>query len=126
MNMKPPLHRPVAVPKGVSFDYLLASRKQWVSLRETGEIIGMSESFVEKLFDSGKLGTVHSYNGANGQRQTKRVHRAAVIDLLTRSACYDAETKLQSFLSRLREFTPDELRTIITVAQRQIAAAVGQ
>ena len=114
------------IPAQSPFDYLLPGAKQWFSLRETGEIIGMSESFVEKLFDAGKLDTVHVYNGGDGQRRTKRVRRAAVIDLLARTGCYEPGAKLQIFLSRLREFTPDQLRTIVTVAQRRIAAVAGQ
>ena len=117
---------PISSAEPGPFDYLLPGKRQWFSLRETGEIIGMSESFVENLFDSGKLDTIHAYNGGDGQRLTKRVHRAAIIDLLARTACYDAPTKLQVFLSRLREFTPDQLRTIVTVVQRQLAAAEGR
>lgn len=124
-NQRHPTVSAVAAEQG-PFDYLLPGKKQWFSLRETGEIIGMSESFVENLFDAGKLDTVHAYNGADGQRLTKRVHRAAVIDLLAKTACYDPGAKLQLFLSRLREFTPDQLRTIVTVAQRQIAAAAAR
>jgi hypothetical protein len=97
------------------FDFLLPATKQWFHLGEIAKLIGMSESFVEVLYDRGEI-SGHEYNAGTGQRMAKRVPRAFVVALLVKSARYNAETKQQAFLSCLHEFSADQLRQIATAA----------
>ena len=98
------------------FDFLLPAGKQWYSLAEIAKIIERSEAFVAALYQEGRLLSGHSYSAGTGQRTTKRVPRCFVISLLVKTAQYDAEIKLQAFLSCLHEFGVDHLRQIATAA----------
>ena len=114
------------------FDFLMPANRQWFRLREVADLIGMGETFVEKLYDEGTQLTGHEYNAGTGQRMTKRIPRAFVIALLLKTARYDGDAKLQMFLSCLNEFSPDRLRQIATAANclcqsksRQASAATA-
>jgi hypothetical protein len=114
------------------FDFLMPVNRQWFRLREAAELIGMGETFIEKLFDEGIQLSGHEYNAGTGRRMTKRIPRAFVIALLLKSARYDGDVKLQMFLSCLNEFGPDRLRQIATAANglcqqksRQASAAAA-
>jgi len=97
------------------FNWLVPS-KQWFTLGEIAKIINRSESFVAALYQEGRLLSGHSYNAGTGQRKTKRVPRCFFISMLVKTAEYDAETKLQAFLTCLHEFSTDQLRQIATAA----------
>ena len=97
------------------FAYLLPATKQWFLLGEVAAVIGMSESFVEALYDQGRI-CGHEFNAGTGQRMAKRIPRAFVVALLTKSARYESEAKLQAFLGCLCEFSPDQLRQLATAA----------
>lgn len=105
------------------FDWLVPG-KQWFHLKEVAALIGMSETFVKSLLDTGDL-AAHEWNAAGGERMSKRIPRAFVVSLLVKSARYDAETKLTAFLSCLREFTPDQLRAISLRASQMAMKGKG-
>jgi GTPase involved in cell partitioning and DNA repair len=98
------------------FDYLLPAGKQWWTLREVAALTRLAKSTVEKFYDEGRLLSGQSYCAGAGLRFTKRVPRCFVITFLVKTAQYDAETRLQAFLSCLPEFSGDQLRQIATVA----------
>ena len=100
---------------GGRFEYLLPVTKQWFRLGEVAVVIGMSESFVEALYDQGRI-FGHEFNAGTGQRMAKRVPRAFVVTLLTKSARYESEAKLQAFLGCLCEFSAAELHQVATAA----------
>lgn len=62
--------------------------REWFTLRQAGEALGLSESTVEKLYDAGKL-TGHSHNAGRGEREHKRILRLAVVAYAMRTADYD-------------------------------------
>jgi len=65
----------------LQFDWLLGERQFW-SLKSAAGLLGLSDSFLEKLWDSGRL-SGHEYNAGRGQRQTKRIPRVFLVALLT-------------------------------------------
>jgi len=95
----------------LQFDWLLGDR-QWWTLKAAAAVLGMGESFVEKLFDAGVQLSGHEYNAGAGARMTKRIPRAFLVALLINTARYDASTRLEAFVSCRRHFTPDERRRI--------------
>lgn len=100
----------------LGFGWLVPS-KQWFKLGEIAKIIGMGKTFVENLYDEGRLLSGHTHNAGTGQRRTRRVPRAFVVALVVKTAGYDAETKLQAFTSCLSEFTAAQLRQIAALAE---------
>lgn len=116
--------RKAAAEATLQFDWLLGDR-QWWSFKAVEGITGLSDSFVEKLWDDAQHDlhiSGHEYNGGKGLRNTKRVARAFVVQLLVKSARYDAEQKLHAYLSCLREFSAADLLTISREAQRLAAS----
>lgn len=112
--------RHAAARDTLQFDWLLGER-QWWTFKAIESVTGLSDSFVEKLWDDAQHDlhiAGHEYNAGKGQRMTKRVPRAFVVTLLVKSARYTASEKLDSYLSCLREFTREELITISREAQR--------
>lgn len=63
--------------------------KEWFTLREAAELMGLSESFVEKLYDGGSQLAGHNHNAGAGVRMSKRVPRVWLVAYLTRTATYD-------------------------------------
>ncbi len=118
MSVLPPAQvRRAAAHATLSFDWLVPA-KPWFTPREVGNLVGMSDCFIEKLLDEGRQIAGHEYNGGAGKKFSKRVPRAFVINLLIKSARYDAETKLEAFLSCLREFSQQELLVIAEAARK--------
>jgi hypothetical protein len=115
---------PLSTASASPFDFLMPESRQWFRLGEVAQLIGMSEGFVEKLYDEGTQLSGHEFNAGTGQRLTKRVPRAFVVALLIKSARYEAGAKLPAFLSCLREFTPEELSAIAAAAGRICAEKI--
>ncbi len=112
--------RQAAAKATLQFDWLVPHKPSF-SFREVCGITGLSDSFIEKLFDAGRELSGHEYNGGRGERMTKRVPRAFVIALLIKSARYDADTKRDALVSCLREFDAADLLIIAEEARKQIA-----
>jgi len=72
------LHLPFAIPA-----------KEWFSPREAALVLGLSERFIEKIYDEGRQLSGHSHNGATGARMTKRIPRIWILSYLLRTAEYD-------------------------------------
>ena len=108
----------------LQFDWLLGDAN-FYSFKRAETLTGLSDSFLEKLWDGEHHGlhiSGHEYGaGEKGVRMTKRIARVFMVTLLVKSARYNPETKLAAFISCLREFGPADLFQVITVAQRLMA-----
>jgi len=102
----------------LQFDWLLGERQFW-SLKSAAGLLGLSDSFLEKLWDQGQIAG-HEFNAGRGERLTKRIPRAFVVALLVRSANYSSEAKLQTYMSCLREFGEIELQQLVREAEAEI------
>jgi hypothetical protein len=71
--------------------------KEWFTQREAGAVLGLSESMVEKLYDSGAL-TGHSHNAATGRRSAKRILRVALVAYAIRTSDYTDESLVDALL----------------------------
>lgn len=105
----------------LNFDWIVP-QKPMLRIREIAAATGMGETFIEDEFKASEK--FHAYNGGAGKRDSIRVPRLFVIELLVKSARYDAETKLDAALSILREFSGVELLRIAEAA-RDLAAKKG-
>ncbi|ACB76679.1 hypothetical protein [Opitutus terrae] len=108
--------RQAAAAATLQFDWLLPD-KPFLRVAEIAARTGLGTTFIEEAF--GAAGKCHRYNGGDGKRDTLRIPRAFAIELLVRSAKYDAETKVQAVESLAREFAPDEALRISAAFQRQ-------
>jgi hypothetical protein len=115
--------RNAAAKATLNFDWQVPFKPSF-SLKEVAAMTGLSDSFIEKLFDEGSQIAGHEYNGGKGERMTKRIPRLFVITLLVKSAKYDAETRVDAIISCLREFKGHELLNIAEAA-RQLAVKNG-
>lgn len=106
--------RKAAAESTLQFDWLLGDR-QFFTFKSIAALTGMSDSFIEKLWDDAQhalhLGG-HGYNAGNGLKSSKRVPRVFVVRLLVKSATYNADQKLDAVASCFREFTRHELETL--------------
>jgi hypothetical protein len=106
--------KPAAPEPQLEFDWLLGERNFW-SLAAAGSLLGLSDSFLERLWDDPQhrqhLGG-HSYNAGKGLRMTKRIPRAFLVRLLVTSANYDAAMKRQCVESLAREFNAADCAAI--------------
>ncbi len=100
----------------LQFDWLVPD-KAMLKVSEVVAATGMRTTFVEEWFAE----KCHRYGAAaDGQPETEaervrapmRIPRSFVIELLVRSAKYDAETKLQAVMGLAREFTAEECEWI--------------
>jgi len=103
----------------LQFDWLLGDRQFW-SLKSAAGLLGVSDSFLEKLWDQGQI-SGHEYNGGAGERHTKRIPRAFLVVLLVGSARYTSEEKLLTYLGVLRQFADAELDQVIAAADAEKA-----
>lgn len=109
--------RIAAAKSTLQFDWLVPHKPSF-SFKEVCAITGLSDSFIEKLFDAGRELSGHEYNGGRGERMTKRVPRTFLVALLIKSARYDAETKRDALVSCLREFGAADLFLIAEEARK--------
>jgi hypothetical protein len=91
--------------------------KGMFSLREAAAVLGMSESFVEKLYDAGRELSGHEHNAGDGLRVTKRIPRVWLVAYMVRTARYDNETLVDALLAALRLCSREQ--------QRRVHAALG-
>lgn len=96
--------------------------KEWFSLGEAAAICGMSETFMEKLFDAAEehgKGEMfgHKHNAGAGARMTKRIPRLFVVAYLVRTATYDNDTLVDCLTAALRHCSREQ--------QRRLHAALG-
>ena len=101
----------------LQFYWLLGERQFW-SLKSAAGLLGVSDSFLEKLWDAGQI-SGHEYNAGRGERQTKRIPRAFLVALLVETARYSSESKLTAFISCLRQFAGAELDQVIAAANSE-------
>lgn len=92
-------------------------QQEWFTLRRAGEVLGLAESTIEKLYDGGAL-TGHSHNAASGERQHKRVLRCALIAYAIRTADYTDESLADALVSCLPHLPPTTLLRISEHARR--------
>src|SRR5688572_23847359 len=96
--------------------------KEWFSLREVAALSGMSESYVEKKFDEGKILSGHVHNGGSGARETKRIPRVWFIAFMLNTAGYDDVSLGHALLSCLKHI-PLESRIWIESECRRLNTA---
>lgn len=89
------LHLPFAIPA-----------KEWFSPREAAAVIGVSERFIEKLYDEGRQLAGHSHNGGTGARMTKRIPRTWILSYLLRTATYDDASLIDALCAAAPRLTP--------------------
>jgi hypothetical protein len=92
--------------------------KEWFSQREAGAVLGLSESAVEKLYDSGAL-TGHSHNAAKGERYAKRILRVSLIAYAIRTADYTEESLTDALLGCLPHLPAPALLRISIEARKR-------
>lgn len=100
--------------------------REWHSPRSVGEVIGMSEGFVEKLFDEGRQLSGHVHNAGRGVRETKRIPRVWVAAYLMRTARYDLDTLVQAITAGFRRLSTPLLRRIVAAAEAEIDRREGR
>ena len=103
----------------LQFDWLLGERQFW-SLKSAAGLLGVSDSFLEKLWDAGQI-SGHEFNAGRNLRMTKRIPRAFLVALLVATARYSGEAKLQAVISTFREFGVTDLRTMRAAIDAEIA-----
>ena len=91
--------------------------KGMFSLREAADVLGVSESFVEKLYDAGRELSGHEHNAGAGLRMTKRIPRVWLVAYMVRTARYDNEALVNALIAALRSCSRDQ--------QRRVHAALG-
>lgn len=74
--------------------------KEWFTLRESGSVLGLSESMAEKLYDLGDL-TGHSHNAGRGERHHKRVLRISLVAYAIRTADYSDDSLAEALVAAL-------------------------
>lgn len=94
--------------------------QEWFTLRQAGAVLGLSESTAEKLYDRGEL-TGHSHNAGRGERDHKRVLRAAVIAYAIRTADYEDASFDQLLLDSLRHLSAPRLLALADALRRMAA-----
>lgn len=91
--------------------------QEWFTLGRAGEVLGLAESTVEKLYDRGDL-TGHSHNAGDGLRKHKRVLRVSLIAYAVRTADYTDESLGDALVVSLRHLPAATLMRVTAEAQR--------
>lgn len=92
--------------------------KEWFSLKEVATLSGMSESYVEKKFDEGKILSGHVHNGGTGARETKRIPRSWFIGWMIKTAEYNDASLGDAFVSCLKNLPEPTLLRISAASTR--------
>jgi hypothetical protein len=92
--------------------------KDWFPLREAASICGMSETFMEQLFDAGEKISGHKHNARDGRRWTKRIPRVWLVSYLVRTAEYDDPALVDALVGCLRFCSREQ--------QKRVHASLGQ
>lgn len=104
------LHLPFTVPA-----------KEWFTPAEAARVLGLSERFIEKLYDEGTQLAGHSHNGGDGLRMTKRIPRVWLVAYAVKTATYDDASLADALLTCLPRFAPATLLRLADAARRQAA-----
>lgn len=99
--------RKAAEEATLQFDWLVP-HKDMLKVAEVVAATGMQTTFIEEYFAD----KCHRYIPHERARAPMRIPRAFVLELLVKSAKYDAAAKLQSVMSLAREFTAEECEFI--------------
>jgi hypothetical protein len=91
--------------------------KGMFSLREAAAVMGMSESFTEKLYDAGRELSGHEHNAGAGLRVTKRIPRVWLVAYMLRTARYENTTLVDALIAALHSCSREQ--------QRRVHAALG-
>lgn len=105
------LHLPFAIPA-----------KDWFSPAEAARIMGLSERFIEKLYDEGTQLAGHNHNGGDGLRMTKKIPRVWLVAYAIRTATYDDPALFDALLCCLPRFTPQTLLKLADAARKAASA----
>lgn len=92
--------------------------KEMFTLREAAAIMGLSESFVEKLYDAGVQLAGHSHNAGTGARMTKRIPRVWLVAYMIRTAHYDDASLADALLGCLPRLPAATLLRVAATASR--------
>lgn len=104
--MKRPTSIPFPLPAG-----------QWFTFQKAGEVLGLSESYIEKLYDLGSL-TGHSHNAGRGQRMHRRILRLSLVAYAISTADYGDESLGDEILLALPHLPKSTLQRVIGEARR--------
>lgn len=93
--------------------------REWFSLAQAAALCGMSETFMEKLFDTAAEkgeGEIfgHRHNAGAGERMTKRIPRVFVVSYLVKTATYDNDALVDCLIGALRQCSPEQQRRVHT------------
>lgn len=80
--------------------------KEWFNICEVAQICGMSERFIEKLYDQGTKIAGHTHNGGTGARMTKRIPRVWIVAYLVSTATYDDPALVDAFVAAGLRLSP--------------------
>lgn len=95
--------------------------KEWFSPIESARVLGLSERFIEKLYDEGRQLSGHSHNAGSGQRMTKRIPRIWLVTYAIRTARYSDESLGDALITCLPHLSAAALLRIAD-ASRRLAA----
>ena len=114
MSFLSPTVRRAAAESTLEFDWLLGYRQLW-TFKSLTALTGMSESFLERLWDDPRNRqhiSGHEFNAGTGKRMSKRVSRVFVVRLLVTSARYTADQKRDAVTALAREFNAADCQAI--------------
>jgi hypothetical protein len=95
--------------------------KEWFTIKEVAQLTGMSETFIEEVFDKsdfdgkGPLGG-HKHNAGTGQRKSKRIPRINVVAYLVTTANYEIDGIVDEQIRTLQHLSEMPLRRIAASA----------
>lgn len=104
------LHLPFSIPA-----------KEWFTPAEAARLLGLSERFIEKLYDDGYQLAGHSHNGGAGLRMTKKIPRVWIVTYAVKTATYDDASLTDALIACLPGLSP---HTLLRLAEAARKAAV--
>lgn len=94
--------------------------KDWFSKADTARAIGMSVSFVEKIYDEGRI-SGHAHHGGAGLKSVRRIPRAWLVAYLLNSAEYKSEDLAEALERCLSSLSLHQLHLLNVSISREIA-----
>jgi hypothetical protein len=101
------LHLPFTIPA-----------KEWFTPAEAARLLGLSERFIEKLYDEGTQLAGHSHNGGDGLRMTKRIPRVWLVAYAVKTATYDDASLADALITCLPRLSPATLLKLADAARK--------
>ena len=92
--------------------------KEWFTIQEAAALCGMSENYVEKKYDEGKLLSGHNHSGGRGVRATKRIPQVWMIAFMISTAEYSDPDLTEALIACLRNVTPQARAEIADACRR--------